>query len=75
MMLTSSNSNFGSIFQLTFLFWVKYVFVPQVSINFGISTSSKYQFSPSFLKMCEFNSYYQILLSLSNVSSAFHDSI
>jgi len=23
------------------LFWVKYVFVPQVSVNFGISLSSK----------------------------------
>jgi len=51
--------------------------VPQVSVNLGISPSLKlwYQFSPSSLEMCGFSHFYQILLSLSDVSSAFHDSI
>jgi len=33
------------------------------------------QFSPSSSKMREFSSFNQILLSLSDISSAFHDSI
>jgi len=34
-----------------------------------------YQFSPSSFKMREFNPFNQILLSLYDVSSTFHDSI
>jgi len=34
-----------------------------------------YQFSPSFFKMREFSPFNQILLSLSDVSNTFHDSI
>jgi len=49
---------------------------PQVSVKFGISPSSNFlTISPSTLKMREFSSFNQILLSLSDVSSALHDSI
>ena len=51
--------------------------VPQVSLKFGISPFSKTfdQFSPSSLKLREFSPFNQLLLSLSDVSSAFHDSM
>jgi len=50
--------------------------VPQVSMNFGISPSSKLDTDLVLhLKMCVFSPYYQFLLSLSNILSVFHDSI
>jgi len=51
--------------------------VPQVLVNFGISPLIKtlYQFSPSSFKMREFSPFNQILLSLSDISSTFHDNI
>jgi len=51
--------------------------VPQVSVKFGIGLSSKLltNLVLHLLEMYGFNPFNQILLSLSNVSSTFHDSI
>jgi len=56
---------------------VKYVFVPKsLSKIWNWSIFKNFdQFSPSSLEMCGFNHFKQILLSLSNISNAFHDSI
>jgi len=57
----------------------------RVKYVFGLSSFSEfwnyslikilYQFSPSSFKMREFSHFNQILLSLFDVSSTFHDSI
>jgi len=56
---------------------LKYVFGPSSFSkiwNYSLF-ETLYQFSPSSLKVREFSAFNQILLSLSDVSSAFHDSI
>jgi len=51
--------------------------IPQVSVKFEISLSSKLLTNLVLLslKVREFSSFNSILLSLSNFSNAFHDSI
>ena len=56
---------------------VKYVFGPSSLSEIWVQSLIKTfdQFSPSSFKMYEFSPFNQILLSLSDISSAFHDSI
>jgi len=61
-------------------FCVKKIYYKRVEINKGLNMflalfETFDQFSYSYLEMREFSSFNQILLHLSNVSSAFHDSI
>jgi len=53
------------------------ILVPQVSVNFGISPSSKFYTNLviSSLKIRGFSSSYQILLSLFDILNAFYDNI
>ena len=58
-------------------FWVKYVFsFSSFSEIWNYSLIKSFdQFSPLSFKMYEFSHFNQILLSLSDVSSIFHDNI
>jgi len=56
-------------------FRIKYVFISQLLIKVGISLEILVQFSLLTSELCEFSHFKQILLSLFNVSTAFHDSI